>query len=504
VTLQATDNDGSESPARKVTTDEKGNYQFANVPAGAYRIAPVSQAYVVNDPPSVSPMYGPRAQQGKSVIIGERETVSNIDFALVRGGVITGKVTDGDGKPLVEQPVNIAPASPANKGAQQQQYAELFRTAYTDDRGVYRGFGLLKGRYVVSVGQRQDTPIARALKRSIYRLTFHPSVEDASKATVIEVSEGSEAANVDITVNTGPAVDTYSISGRIVNGTNDEPISGMVLGIQTSGSSIASIQWQSDRNGQFRIENLLPGKYSVYMEPQMSRAFRFNPVPVEIVDKDVTGLIVKAVAGATINGVIVVEGGALKTAATRQLSLQTSLQKQGSSDTVVKWGTVNADGSFQVSGLEAGTAIFWVGSNLEQNMPFKVVRIEREGMVQPRGIELKDGETVAGVTVFVRYGSGSIRGVVKFENGEQIIAPAQLELWITDPTAEPGNPVGTLSTAPQIDSRGLFVFEKLPAGTYEVNASVVGSRGRISTKQPVTVTDGAVTEVTLTLNLKPN
>ena len=437
------------------------------------------------------------------MIIGERETVSNIDFALVRGGVITGKVTDSDGKPLVEQHVNIAPAPTTNKVAQQQQYGELFRSAYTDDRGVYRGFGLLKGRYVVSVGQRQDTPIARALKRSIYRQTFHPSVDDASKATVIEVSEGSEVTNVDITVNTGPTVDTFSISGRIVNGTTDEPIFGMVLGIQTGGSSIASIQWQSDRDGQFRIENLVPGKYSVYLEPQMSRDFRFNPVPVEIVDKDVTGVLVKAFAGASINGVIVFEGGPPKREATRQLSLQTNLQKQGSYDTVVKWGTVNADGSFQVSGLEAGTANFWVRSNVDQNMAFKVVRIEREGMIQARGIELKDGETVAGVSVFVRSGSGSIRGVVKFENGEQLPAPPQLELWLTDPTVEPGNPVGSISTAPQIDSRGLFVFEKLPAGTYEVNASVVGSRGRVTTKQPVTVTDGTVTEVTLTLNPKP-
>ena len=56
VTLQATNNDSAEAPARKATTDEKGNYQFQNVPAGAYQVSPISPAFVINEPPSVSAM----------------------------------------------------------------------------------------------------------------------------------------------------------------------------------------------------------------------------------------------------------------------------------------------------------------------------------------------------------------------------------------------------------------------------------------------------------------
>jgi hypothetical protein len=34
-------------------------------------------------------------------------TPSNIDFELVRGGVVTGKVSDTDGRPIIDQPVAL-------------------------------------------------------------------------------------------------------------------------------------------------------------------------------------------------------------------------------------------------------------------------------------------------------------------------------------------------------------------------------------------------------------
>jgi hypothetical protein len=54
------------------------------------------------------------------------------------------------------------------------------------------------------------------------------------------------------------------------------------------------------------------------------------------------------------------------------------------------------------------------------------------------------------------------------------------------------------------DSRNRFRFEPLPPGTYEV--TVVGNTptGKVTAKQQVTVTANAVSELTLTLTLKPN
>ena len=62
----------------KATTDHDGFYRIANVPAGSYEVMPSAPAFVLAE------------QRTKAVVIGEDDTVENINFALVRGGVITG------------------------------------------------------------------------------------------------------------------------------------------------------------------------------------------------------------------------------------------------------------------------------------------------------------------------------------------------------------------------------------------------------------------------------
>src|SRR6185369_3383888 len=65
------------------TTDQEGNYRITNVRAGTYAIRPVAPSlaredYVTNN----------------VVVINEGETVEDINFSLVPGGVITGKISD--------------------------------------------------------------------------------------------------------------------------------------------------------------------------------------------------------------------------------------------------------------------------------------------------------------------------------------------------------------------------------------------------------------------------
>src|ERR1700682_3966369 len=80
-------------PTFKANTDQDGYYRINDVPAGSYEVAPVAPAFVIAD------VNNPR---GQTVVITESENVVGIDFELVRGGVITGKVIDADGRPVVE------------------------------------------------------------------------------------------------------------------------------------------------------------------------------------------------------------------------------------------------------------------------------------------------------------------------------------------------------------------------------------------------------------------
>jgi len=500
------DNFKSIEPAfRKVTTDQEGDYQFTNVAPGAYQVVPFAPAFLIS---GQTGSFGSRglSSKGKSLIIAEGETIQNVDFALARGGVITGKVNDSEGRPLIEYPINLTPVTKYYQGV--QVFTGHPQTVMTDDRGVYRGFGLPKGRYWVSAGQSEQRPFGR-IGGSRYRETFYPAGNDASKATIIEVSEGSEATNIDITVTAGPTNDAYDVSGRIVDGSTGKPVPNVTLALEMSddnrSSSMSSSDWTSNQLGEFKFRKLTPGKYSIRVEQQTDINFRADPISVEVIDQDVTGLVIRTSRGTTVSGMIVFETGDSKPDVVKpgQLFLQMFVQKEGQEGGIGRSVIVKPDGSFRIGGLEAGTANFMVPSFVNRAMGFRILRIERDGVVQPRGIEIKDEEDVTGIRLVVRVGNGSVRGIVRAENGE-LPAPPLLQVSLTIPAEDGVNSRPTFMSEPKVDSRGHFLFENLPAGAYEVNASVFTSRGTVSTKQTVNVADGVVTDVTLTLNLKPN
>src|SRR5882762_68932 len=130
--------------AAKTTTDEEGNYRLVGLAAGHFTINPIAKAYVV----SAGEAY---RQPTQSVNVAENESIKNIDFALVRGGVITGRITDLEGRPIIGERVNVA--TKGESGNDRPIMMLLPGGRYrTDDRGVYRIYGIGPGSYKVSVG----------------------------------------------------------------------------------------------------------------------------------------------------------------------------------------------------------------------------------------------------------------------------------------------------------------------------------------------------------------
>jgi protocatechuate 3,4-dioxygenase beta subunit len=190
---------------QRITTDQDGFYRIPNLTTGSYSILVSAPAFV------------PEARDNskeKIVLVGYGENVEGINFALVRGGVITGRVTDADGRPVIEQQVNVYVAAMFEQRVQRTIYPA--GSAQTDDRGIYRVFGLLPGRYKVAVGRSDDQmSVTYDRSRSIYKQVFHPDVSEQAKATIVEVGEGGEANNIDITV--GRTVQTFRASGQLVD-----------------------------------------------------------------------------------------------------------------------------------------------------------------------------------------------------------------------------------------------------------------------------------------------
>jgi protocatechuate 3,4-dioxygenase beta subunit len=470
-------------------TDGEGNYRLGNMPSGTYEVTPTAPQFVVAG-----------SQWVKTLLIAEGETVEGVDFALVRGGVITGRVTDAEGQPLIEEQIAFVPED-SNKAEAVRVYASI----HTDDRGVYRVFGLAPGRYKVSAGLGAERSPFGSSRRN-YRQTFHPSVTDPAKATVIEVTEGSEARNVDITVVGTEAM--FTVSGRIVDGDTGRPVPNVRYGLEKyrEGGSSGMSGPTSNALGEFRFESVTPGKYAVFIERQPGSETYAEPVMFEVTDQNISDLIVKITIGARISGVLVFEGGTNK--GTRRkfdgLMVFAYVPKEGppyTGGSSVSQSIVQPDGSFTVGGLSRGVAQFNIGTNGTRTPDgFEIARIERDGVVQARGVEIKDREHVSGVRLVINASLGAVRGTVKIENGA-LPAGAFLRVFVNRVGEKQGS-----TPSPTVDSRGRFFLEGLKAGVYEVGVTAYIPNARNmprSTKQQVIIVEDQVAEVTLTLNLSP-
>jgi len=482
----------------KATTDQEGNYRITDVPAGNYQVAPIAPAFVVSD-------FNSFGRQGKALILAEGENAEGIDFSIVRGGVITGKVSHADGRAVIEERINIVLAEQTDRQGPVTQSGLAF---YTDDRGVYRVFGLPVGKYKISIGQSQDTFFGGGGSpgRPTYERVFHPDVTNPNEAKVVELGEGSEATNIDITV--GQRVTGFTVAGLVMDGETDQPLANLRFGLQRMvgerNSNFSGITVISDRRGEYRFENVTPGKYSVFIMPQQNSEVRGDPVAFEVVDQDVTGIMLRTSKGASVSGTVVLEGSHDKTVQSRlaQLRLQAYVRSEATGPVWAQSSSINLNGSFRVGGLQSGVAHFQLASQDRGLLTgFVLSRVERDGVVFPRGVEIKSGEQISGLRVVVVYGSGIIRGTIKVENG-----PLPTGARLMTRLMRPEDP--SFMVRPEdVDARGRFAIEGVPAGSYDLYVSIFvpGSRVRQpSSKQSITVTEGSVTEVELVIDLEAN
>ena len=201
----------------------------------------------------------------------------SIDFSLIRGGVITGRVTDARGRPVIGQAIMIAledleyPASSISEKL--SLWSSLMGMSQTDDRGMYRIYGLPAGRYVVSLKEAVEfnriflSPRFTYAKGKVEKETFHPGVTSRDKASAVEVKEGHETTGVDIRL--GVPTRTYKASGRIIDAETGKPVSSAIANYRVLSKDgmnpyLPTPARAVNSKGEFQLDLLSPGKYSAY------------------------------------------------------------------------------------------------------------------------------------------------------------------------------------------------------------------------------------------------
>src|SRR6266545_2629412 len=464
---------GGESRQRafiKVRTDGDGRYRVGGLAEGDYMVYALSKAYV-------SSRKSPTSEVFRSVTLDEGESRDAVDIALVRGGVITGRVVDDEGRPLIATYLRLLPVDENGNPNGRFDFNDdpMMRT---DDRGVYRIYGLPAGRYIISA----DGEWAYSHSKRKYPETFHPNATDRNQAKIIEVKEGAEVVDIDIRLGAGR--DTYVVTGRVVDAETGKPLPQAAVICweapdKENGGRRSGKEGVTDSEGAFRVGELPSGRYELYMwnrrrmvDPSSgsmaNNDYYSEKTVFEISDSDVSGLEVKAIRGSTISGLIVLEGA-------NDPAVQSKLRQME---------------------VEA----------------FSIKRIERGGAEIRSAFEIRRGEQITSVRIVVAHADGTIRGHVEVAGGKP---PEGWEFRIL------ANPIRTTSeneSQPAFDSggrgatadgKGRFVIERLAPGEYELTLIPMvrvsqnewnDAPGASAVKRRVTVSNGAETTVIFTLD----
>jgi protocatechuate 3,4-dioxygenase beta subunit len=509
-------------PAARATTDNEGRYRLSGLAAGTYQVTPLAPTMVaaVNNF-DYRIYYG----AGKSVMLNESESVDDIELSLLHGAVITGRITDAEGKPVIEEQIRL---SFVDQSGQQMASGSGYATNYlmyrTDDRGIYRLYGLPPGFYKVSVGRDAANPDGMgSIQGSFYLRTFYPDTGDIAKAKVIELTEGSEATNIDIKL--GQRGETFSVTGRVVDSATGKPVVGIrpTYSFPTGPGGTYSVGGPpTDARGEFRLTGLAPGHYQVYASSRNdlyvsggnAGGYYSDPITIDIVDSDLTGVELKATQGLTVSGVIMPDAQTNANAISKfpryriVASVGSAAQPQTHTNGM---SPIAADGTFQISGLSPGRVNFYIAPlqpAMNSGMALPISRIELNGMDVTRTLEMQPGQSISDVRIFVSYGTGVIRGTVKFVNGTM---PSDMRLYVGVRRMGAGPEAGGtyMNSGGEVDARGNFRIANLPPGTYEVlvNAGIMSPSPRAQARPPlrqtVTVTDETETEVQFTIDLNP-
>src|SRR5215510_7810599 len=168
-------------PQNRTLTDEDGNFKFTG-------LAPCVYSVTASSAKGYAPSPVPFSETQDS---GYHRIGANVTIIMIKGGAITGRVTNAMGEPVIGVQVNAAMARGA-EGSQDRGGSGNPRV--TDDRGVYRIYGLSPGTYVVFT-RKSFHPFPSPYDNDAP--TYYPS-STRETAAEVTVTSGGEASGVDI------------------------------------------------------------------------------------------------------------------------------------------------------------------------------------------------------------------------------------------------------------------------------------------------------------------
>lgn len=279
---------GNWSDSRRTTTDDLGRFAFEALNPGVY-------TFIY---PTDTDDYGEARLHRPGDVVTLKVGSS------LKGGVITGTVTSTAGEPVVEAPVRAIPVRSTQGGGVRARFEALGMGGMTDDRGVYRIWGLTPGSYLIAAGGSSQMYQGPPHPYDDNAPTYYPSASLAD-AKVVEVVAGGELNGIDIRYRGDGG---HSISGALIApNTSAGGGGGFVISL-TQASTGAPQAYHPVLKGaqKFTISNVPDGEYRLSGIAVDNNAFVGSSEihVVKVSGADVTGADVVIAPLASISGKI--------------------------------------------------------------------------------------------------------------------------------------------------------------------------------------------------------
>ena len=463
---------------RAAQTDEAGVFDFLALPAGRYNLTVQKSGYI-------SLSFGQRRplQPGTPIQIEEGQHFKDIEFRMPRGSVISGTISDELGNPMPGITVRLM----------RFQYAQGVRqlapagAGQTDDRGIYRIWGVNPGEYYVSAvapnfssrggspeqvgrgGRGGPFPGGRGVPPSQpvddievgYAPTYFPGVPSVFEATPVNVGLGAELNDINFNVL---LVRTARISGRVNNLDGTPVTAGNVnltvdgtIGRAGPGLNLGSrIRW----DGVFSIANVPPGRYTIRARGSDDVAPQYAVVPITVVGDDLTDVVVVVSPGSTLTGTVsfqATQAGAPPDPAEFRIVAQPA-------DPSAFGATVNArvdrDGRFTLNSVPLGP--YLLRANAPRGWSLRAVIVDGQDVIDTP-LDVRNGQKIGGASLVFSDRQTEVTGTITDTQGRPITEYTILA-FSTDSTLWRPQARHIMTVRP--DQNGRFQMRGLPAGDY--------------------------------------
>ena len=456
--------------ARNVMTDDGGNFTITGLDPYAYYLSAVAPSYInmPRDPDVPSPTY----RVGDSVTI-----------IMLKGAVLTGTVTNAAGDPVVQVGVRALMVRDAN--GQEPIAARFPIERTTDDRGVYRLYGLPPGTYVVSAGGRSG-----GFGSDLYETNAPTYAPGATRDTASEITvrPGDEISGVDIHYRGDVG---HAISGSIINPpTNNASLNISLYQLVHGVRQMAASAFQFQNTSGFSFFGLADGDYELMAQSNSAQGefLMSEPQRLSLRGADISGLKLGLKSLAFISGNVALENSAATECANKHKpvfseTMIVATRERRANDSEVGPGYIlgqtllDNKGDFVLRNLVPGQftlsarffAKYWYLRSI-QSSSVTAQAAARGTDLARSGLALKFGDRVSGVTVTLAEGAASLRGTVKLEAKQSV--PAKLYVHLFPAEKESADDVLRFFTAP-VASDASFSLNNIAPGKYWLVTRVV-------------------------------